>query len=131
MNRPKYSDEKYKFPHCEDEEERLLDYSYDLGEYCDYLEEKSEKINTLRKMILDFSHEIHHKSIPKLVEFNDNLELVKKGYLYKCPTCGSYSVGLMKRPYNDEIVQENYCSNCSQYLDWSLVRYIEGLNFKR
>lgn len=69
---------------------------------------------------------------PRYVEFNNNLEFVKKGYLYKCPTCGSHYIGLMRSPYyNDEIVQENYCNNCAQYLDWSLVGYIEDLKFKR
>ena len=55
---------------------------------------------------------------PKLVEFNNNLEFVKKGYLYKCPNCGSYYIGLMRSLYYDkEVVQENFCSICSQYLD--------------
>lgn len=75
--------------------------------------------------------ELVDKSEPRYVELNNDLTLVKKGYLYKCPTCGSYFVGIMKRPYDDEVVQENYCNNCTQYLDWSLVGYIEDLKFKR
>ena len=76
--------------------------------------------------------ELVDKSEPRYVEFNNDLTLVKKGYLYKCPTCGNYFIGLMRSPYyNDEIVQENYCNNCAQYLDWSLVGYIEDLKFKR
>lgn len=47
MKRPQYDDEKYQFPHCENEEERLLNYSDDLEEYCDYLEEKIGKIKVL------------------------------------------------------------------------------------
>ena len=75
--------------------------------------------------------ELVDKSEPRYVEFNNVFEAVKVGYLYKCPTCGSYFIGLMKRPCNDEIVRENYCNNCTQYLDWSLVGYIEDLKFKR
>ena len=83
---------------------------------------------------LEVLQELVNKSeprYPRYVEFNNNLEFVKKGYLYKCPTCGSYFIGLMKIPYNDEVVHENYCNNCTQYLDWSLVDYIENLRFKR
>lgn len=87
-------------------------------------QEKDESFEALQELV--------DTREPKLVEFNNNLEFVKKGYLYKCPNCGSYYIGLMRSPYYDkEVVQENFCSICSQYLDWSLVRYVEGLNFKR
>lgn len=58
--------------------------------------------------------------IPRKPIFITYPPLIKLGWEYECPYCGKACGTNRLRP--ELVCHENYCSNCSQLLNWDLTK---------
>lgn len=86
------------------EMQNVLNRAYKLGVYSE-LKISNNLFDDIDKLIYLANKEIPKEIIYKVEYLND-----RDFHIYRCPNCSSYL---------DCSIEDNYCGNCGQRLDWS------------